>query len=137
MDESRDREAIPLAEETLVVGKRQVADGRVRVRTHVSEHTELAALDLTHEEVTVERVPIDREVATAPGVRHEGDTLVIPVIEETMVLEKRLILREEVRITLHRSTEHVEEPVVLRTVQAVVERENAPDTPASTPGDPR
>jgi uncharacterized protein (TIGR02271 family) len=136
MAESNDREVIPLAEETLVVGKRQTSS-RVRVRTEVAERIELAQIDLTREDVVVERVPIDREVTSAPGVRHEGDTLVIPVVEEMMVLEKRLVLREEVRITVNRSREYVEKPVVLRTVHAVVERESAPDTPAPAAGDRR
>ena len=132
---SNDREAIPLAEETLVVGKRQVERARVRVRTQVEHRTELAEIDLTREDVSVERVPINCEVETAPGVRHEGDTLVIPVVEEMMVLQKRLVLREEVRITVNRTQEHVAEPVVLRTVHAVVEREDAPDTPTPAEGD--
>ena len=137
MTESDDREAIPLAEETLVVGKRQVEHARVRVRTQVEQRTELAEIDLMREDVHVERVAIDREVESAPGVRHEGDTLVIPVVEEMMVLQKRLVLREEVRITVNRVREHVAEPVVLRTVHAVVERQNAPDTPAPAEGDPK
>ena len=135
MAQSDDRQAIPLAEEILHVGKRQVTGAKVRVRTQVEQRTELAEIDLMREDVAVERVAIDREVATAPTVRHEGDTLVIPVVEEMMVLQKRLILREEVRITVNRVREHVAEPVVLRTVHAVVEREDAPDTPAPAEGD--
>lgn len=43
----------------------------------------------------VTRMPIDAEVTTPPGVRVEGDTTIVPVIEEVLVVEKRLILKEE------------------------------------------
>jgi uncharacterized protein (TIGR02271 family) len=33
------------------------------------------------------------------AARQEGDTLIIPVYEEILVVEKRLVLKEEIRIT--------------------------------------
>ncbi len=51
---------------------------------------------------SIERVPVNRIVAESPSQRQEGDTLVLPVVEEVIVVEKRLMLREEIRITPHR-----------------------------------
>jgi hypothetical protein len=47
-------------------------------------------------------VQIDRIVAEPPVQRQEGDTLILPVVEEVLVVEKRLMLREEIRITRRR-----------------------------------
>ncbi len=52
----------------------------------------------------IEHVQIDRIVAEAPPQRQEGDTLILPVVEEVLVMEKRLMLREEIRITRRRET---------------------------------
>lgn len=115
-------ERIPLVEERLHVSTRAVETGRVRVRTVVDEHTEYARADLFREAVQIEHVPIDREVTAVPIVREEGDTLVFPVVEEVLVIEKRLFLKEEVRITRTRSAEAFEQPVTVRSTRAVVDR---------------
>lgn len=115
-------ERIPLVEERLSVSTRAVETGRVRVRTVVDEHTEYARADLFRDAVQVERVPVDREVTAVPIVREEGDTLIFPVVEEVLVIEKRLILKEEVRLTRTRSAEAFEQPVTVRSTRAVVDR---------------
>lgn len=129
-DEER-TEVLPLAEEVVHTGKREVVSGRVRVRTITQQHEELVAQELARESVEVERVPVDREVDAVPEVRQEGDVTIVPVVEETLVVEKRLVLKEEVHIRRSRSVENVETPVVLRRQEAVVERLDADDNPAS------
>jgi stress response protein YsnF len=52
----------------------------------------------------------------------EEDTLIIPVLEEVLVVEKRLLLKEEVRITTRRVETHAPKRVVLRREEATVER---------------
>jgi stress response protein YsnF len=47
---------------------------------------------------------------------------IIPVLEEVLVVEKRLVLKEEVHIRSTTSGEDVEVPVTLRRQRAVVER---------------
>lgn len=116
-------EAIPLVEETVSVGKRQIATGRVRVRTVTDTVEELAHADVQRESVEVTRVPIDRMVETAPEIRTDGDVTIVPVLEEVLVVEKRLVLKEELHIRRHVETEAVEVPVSLRKQHAVVERE--------------
>ena len=110
-------------QEDVSITTRMVETGRVRVSTKTVEHIDYARADLYQEAVHVEHVPIGREVAVAPPVREEGDTIIIPIIEEIMVVEKRLVLREEVRITRTRTVEAFEEPVTLRSMVADVERE--------------
>ena len=122
-------EVIPLVEETATVGKRQVVTGRVRVQTVTDTIEEVAQANVQRESVEVTRVPIDRMVDTAPEVRTEGDVTILPVVEEVLVVEKRLLLKEELHIRRRVETETVEVPVTLRKQRAVVERE--------TPDDPR
>jgi uncharacterized protein (TIGR02271 family) len=119
---------IPLAEETATVGKRQVVTGRVRVQTVTDTVEELAHADVQQETVEVTRVPIDRIVETTPEIRTEGDLTIVPVLEEVLVVEKRLVLKEELHIRRRATTETVEVPITLRKQRAVVERID-PDKP--------
>ncbi|MGH8301144.1 MAG: YsnF/AvaK domain-containing protein [Steroidobacteraceae bacterium] len=133
MAEPPDREArLPLAEEHVAVHKRTVEKGRVRIRTVVEESTRWVTDSLTSEHVQVERVPVEREVEAVPPIRQEGDTTIIPVVDEVLVIERRLVLREELHVRKERRVEKVEEPVTLRTMHAVVEREMRPSGTEST-----
>lgn len=116
-----DDPAIRIVEEIAKVSTRDIVTGRVRVSTAVDRFEELAGADLQSETVEVSRVPVNREVDVAPVVRTEGDVTIIPIVEEVLVVEKRLILKEEVHIRKTVVTEHVEEPVSLRRQRAVVE----------------
>jgi len=121
-------EVIPLVEEAAIIGKREVLTGRVRVQTVTDTVEELARADVQRETVEVTRVPVDRMVETAPEIRTEGDVTIVPVLEEVLVVEKRLVLKEELHIRRRVETETVEVPVTLRKQRAIVERE-APDDP--------
>lgn len=124
MDEYRSTtEVIPLFEERLRVDKVERDEFRVVIKTKVSERTEYAELDLQGQAVVVERTPINRVVDKAPSIRQEGDTLVVPVIEEIMVVEKRLLLKEEIRVRQETVTRRTREPVVLRSEEASVDKQ--------------
>ena len=120
-------EMIPLVEEQIDVSKRETERGRVVIRTHIEEREERAELDLHQEEVSVERVPVGRPVETAPPVREEDGVLIVPVLEEQLVIQTRLILKEEIRITRKSHTERVSEPVRLRAERAEVVRLKDPN----------
>lgn len=107
----------------MAVHKRTVEKGRVRIRTVVDESTRWVTDSLTSEHVLIEHVAIDREVEAVPPIRQEGDTTVIPVVDEILVLERRLVLKEELHVRKERRVQRIEEPVTLRTMRAVVERE--------------
>jgi stress response protein YsnF len=117
-----DREVIPVVEERAVVLKRKKLTGGMRVRTVVREDEEAIDEPLTTEEVEVERVPLDRWVDAPVPVRQEGLTTIITLLEEVVVVEKRLRATEEVRITKRRTTRQASQHVTLRREEAVVER---------------
>src|SRR5688500_3585516 len=115
-------ETIPLAEEQIEISKRAVERGRVIVRTWVEEREELAEAALRQEDVTVEHVPVGRPVDVSPPVREEDGILIVPVLEERLVVTTQLILKEEIRITRRSRTEVAREPVRLRSERAEVIR---------------
>jgi len=55
------------------------------------------------DEVAVERVPVNRLVDQMPETRQDGDVLIVPVVEEVLTIQKRLLLKEEVRIQRRRN----------------------------------
>jgi uncharacterized protein (TIGR02271 family) len=116
-------ERIPIVEEQATIAKRAVEGGRVRVHVGVEEREQMLRETLSHEEVEVERVPVDREVSAMPAIREEGDVTIVPVVEEILVVERRLRLKEELHIRKVRRTEEVEVPVTVRATRATVERE--------------
>lgn len=114
---------IPLVEERLSASTRKVETGRVRVRTHVDERIEVVRQKLERDEVEIERVPINREITDMPKVREEKGVTIVPVVEEVLVVEKKLMLVEEIRLHRKRSYEKYERPVTLRAQRAEIERE--------------
>ena len=129
MADERTAEVIPLIEEELHLEKRSVASGKVRVRTLTEVTEEVARATLDGESVEVTRVPVGREVTTAPSVRTEDDMVIVPVLEEVLVVEKRLVLKEELHIRRQATQETVEVPVTLRKQRGVVDRLSAEGHP--------
>ena len=115
---------LSLIEEQLVIDKRAVRDGSVRVSTKTEFVTEAAEARLDSENVEVTRVAIGREVSEAPAVRTDGDVTIVPVMEEVLVVEKRLMLVEEIHIRRVATTEDVTIPVELRKQRATIERDD-------------
>ena len=116
---------IPVIEEQLAVGTRVVETGRgVRIHKTVSEQPVTIDERLARDEVEVRHVPVDRIVALeeAPATRYEGETLVVPVLEEVLVVERRLRIKEELHITRVRHEEHYRDTVSLKAERIVVER---------------
>ena len=122
---------MPLLAEALVVARRRThRTVRVTTVTHEHEHEQFVDEALTHERVEIERVPIGRTVEAVPPIREEGDTTILPVVVEVVVVERRLVLKEEVRIRRLRSTERHQQVVTLRTQDAVITRTEAAPQPA-------
>ena len=127
----QDDDVLPIVTETATLQKRDVVTGRVRVQTQTQAHEELVSAALEQSDVEVTRVPVDREIDAAPSVRTEGGVTIVPVVEEILVVEKRLVLREEIHIRQTTRTQSVEVPVTLRKQHAVVDR----DAPATNPNE--
>src|SRR3954471_13403017 len=128
------RVTVPVVEERAVVRKRKRVTGAVRVRTEVRTTEQVVDAPLAVERVEVERVPLDRWVDAPVPVRQEGDTTVVTLHEEVVVVEKRLRATEEGRMTRRTSTRHSEERVTLRREEAVVERLDAAEPGDGDPG---
>ena len=84
----------------------------------------------------MERVPIGRVIDAVPPVREEGDTTVLPVVVEEVVVQRRLVLKEEIRIRRLRSTGRHRETVVLREQEAVITRTGAGEAAGDVPAPP-
>jgi uncharacterized protein (TIGR02271 family) len=113
---------IALHAEDLTVSKLQAAGDIVQVRTVTREHETVVDETLNHERVQIERRPIGRQVEAIPPVRQEGDTTILSVVEETLIIARRLILKEEVHIRRLHVLERHQEAVVLRKQEAVITR---------------
>jgi len=111
---------LPVIEEQAEIRKEQVETGKVRIETRVTEHTEVIDEPLIQEDVTVERVPIHRRVNAPLPIRYEGDTMIVPLLEEVVVVTKELMLKEELRITRRKTTIHQPQEVTLRREEAHV-----------------
>ena len=122
---------VPLHTEDLAVSRREVTGDTTRVGVITRERDHQIDEELTHQRIEVERVPIGRVTDIVPPVRQQGDTTIMSVVEEVIVVERRLILKEEVHIRRVRSTEHHRETVVLRDQDAVITRTEAGEPEAA------
>jgi len=103
-DDSAGRPAAPAAADQVTSAEKPVA----RASNGEFVHDEA----LFSDDVTVERVAVNRLLDAPVETRQEGDTTVIPVMEEVLTIQKRLLLKEEVRITRKRT--EVREPRKIR-----------------------
>ncbi|NJO05130.1 MAG: YsnF/AvaK domain-containing protein [Chloroflexaceae bacterium] len=113
---------LPIIEEEIEVGRRVVETGKVRLTKHVNQWEEEINESVLQEEVEIERVPVNRLIDAPADIRNEGGTTIIPVMEEVLVVEKRIRLKEEVHITLRRTTSLETQRVTVRKEEVDVER---------------
>jgi len=112
---------LSLAAEAAVVSKR-VRRTLVRASRTTSSRSEAVEVDLKHEQVVIERVPVGRVVDSVPPVRQEGDVTIMSVVEEELVVVRRLILKEEVHVRRVQTTVPHTETVTLRQQHVTVTR---------------
>jgi len=107
---NEDEVRVQRTEEELRVGTRERKAGSIRVRKRVRTDRERIEVPTRHEEVSVERVPVEGEASEAEIGAEEA---MVPVTEEEIVVHKRPVLKEEVRIRkdVVEETEVVEEDV--------------------------
>jgi uncharacterized protein (TIGR02271 family) len=121
-DRSTDSAVIPVMQEELQVGKRVIETGRVRINKTVDERVEVVDEPLVIEDFDIERVPVNRVIDKPAEVEYEGDTVLLPVMEEELVVEKRLILKEIIRVTRRKEKINRPQRVRLRSEEVTVER---------------
>ncbi len=141
--------AIPVMQEEMRIDKRTVDTGKgLRVRKTVTDREHLIDQPLFEDELLVEHVQVGQLVAVSslPVTRYEGDTLIVPVFEEVLIVEKRTRLKEELRITRRKREVHAPQRVALKSEQVSVERfdetnnpnnPDEPNEPNDSPGVPQ
>jgi uncharacterized protein (TIGR02271 family) len=109
--EDEDELRVQRTEEELRAGTRERQAGALNVRKRVRTDRERIEVPTRREEVTVDRVPVEGEAATEAEIG--DDEVSIPLTEEEVVVEKRPVVKEEVRIRkdVVEDTEVVEEDV--------------------------
>jgi uncharacterized protein (TIGR02271 family) len=114
---------IPVIEEKVEVTKKVIEKARVRVSKTVHEKTESFEVPLSSEEIVVKRVPKNEIVDVVPtGVRYEGEVMIIPVLKEVAVVEKRIMLVEEIHVIKNKHQHTETKEVVVRNEEVQVER---------------
>jgi len=125
MPDDNDQQRLALVEEEARIAKQEIVTGKVTVRTVSEDIQQIVREHLNQETVEVTRVPVNREIDKPPEVRTVDGVLIVPVLEERLVIEKRLVLAEELHIRRKLAREEVETPVTLRKQRAEVVREPA------------
>ena len=126
--EGQEALVVPVVEESLALSKRTLDRGAVRVHMTVGEREVVIDEPLAEDRVTVERVAINQPIDKPVRSRVEGDTTIIPVMKEVILVRKQLMLVEEVRLTKTRVEVRQPQTVVLRTEEARIERVDGLDT---------
>jgi len=96
-DTTDSQETVTRSEEELHTGTRQREAGQVRVRKYVDTEEAQTTVPTSREEVSVERVPVS-EGSAAEADFSEGE-ITVPIVEEEAVVEKRPVVKEELRIS--------------------------------------
>jgi uncharacterized protein (TIGR02271 family) len=124
-----DERTLQLREEELTARKQTVETGEVTLSKDVVTEQQTLNVPVTHEEVTIERHPIERRPSDQP-VRETGETISVPVHEEQVSAEKRTVVYEEVGVDKRavQETEHVSDTV--RREELVVDKEGSVDVDA-------
>jgi uncharacterized protein (TIGR02271 family) len=112
---------VPVIAEELDVQKRVVETRKVRISKVIHEHETVVDEPLFRDEVEVERVLVHRPVEEPITVRYEDDTIIVPIMEEVLVVQKHLILKEELHIRKRRVETHQPQQVTLRREEAHIE----------------
>ena len=123
----RDTEVIPVAEEELHVGKRDVSHGRVRVRSYVVERPVEEQVSLREERVSVERRPVEgsmRSGAASGDELFRERTVELDETSEEAVVSKEARVKEElvVKKNVEQRTETVSDTVRRTEVDVEDER---------------
>ncbi len=118
-------DTLKLVQEELSIIKRHVSAGSLRVSTRTLTHDELAETTLKRDVLDVTRVSVGHFVDVPPTVRTEGDTTIVPIVEERLVTVKQIYLIEELHIRHSVEQKTVQETVALRSQHAVVEHVDA------------
>lgn len=117
---------IPVIEERARIEKEIVERAVVKVDTFITEHDETISEALMHEEIEIRHVAVNAPVDAMPAVKQDGDIVIIPIVEERIVVSKRLFLKEELHVHRRTVSKNATIPVKLRSTEVAVHRERSP-----------
>ena len=118
-------DVLRLSVEEASITKQPRQGATVRVAAITREQTVELDETIHHERVEVERVLMDVAVDAMPDIRVEGDTTIIPIVEEVLIVTRGLRLKEEVRLRRIRSATPHRATVTVRAQEAVITRTEA------------
>jgi uncharacterized protein (TIGR02271 family) len=116
---------VPVIQEEIVAGTRRVKTGSVRVEKQVEKRLRKIEAPLIRDEFEVKRVAVNRVVAEAPPVRTRGDTVIVPILEEELIVTKRLVLVEEIHLIKRRTKKRITKEIEVARETARVRRMDA------------
>ncbi|RYE29224.1 MAG: DUF2382 domain-containing protein [Sphingobacteriaceae bacterium] len=103
VEEESSAKKIALIEEHLKIDVKQVETGLVQLHKKVVSEVVTQQIPVLSEEILIEHKPVNQYIENLPAVRVEGDTTIISVVKEVLVVEKRLLLVEEIHLTKTRT----------------------------------
>lgn len=113
---------IPVIEETPVIRKKKVDTEQVRIRKTVQQTPKIVEESLAREEVRIERKTVNELRQEPAQPRTEGNVYIIPVQEEILVVEKKILVREEIRIEKIHVQHNEKVTVQLRSEEVTIDR---------------
>ncbi|MGA0557668.1 YsnF/AvaK domain-containing protein [Larkinella sp. VNQ87] len=119
--------SIPIIEENLQVGKREVTTGGARIRSRIVERPIEETLRLRHERVNVERTPVDRPATAADLANFQESEIELTERAEVPVVNKEARVVEEV--SLNKEIEERDETIRDSVRRTEVDVDNLTDDP--------
>jgi uncharacterized protein (TIGR02271 family) len=119
---------IPVMQEEVNIGKKIIEKGRVKISKVVKEESEVLNLPTISEQVHIRRIPVNKIIENTPeSVRYEGNTMIISVLQEVTVVEKKLLLVEEIHLTKTSVSSEETKEITLRREEINIERSDNKD----------
>jgi len=126
-------QTVPILAEEVTLGKRR-HESVVRIAKKVLTRDVIVDDPLIRDTFEIRRVPVNKIIAEPVEPRQEGDVFIVPIFEEVLVTEKRLLLREEVHIVRTREEVHEPRRVTLRREEVEVQRRPRGESTEQQPG---
>ncbi|MGE9752555.1 YsnF/AvaK domain-containing protein [Bacillus inaquosorum] len=109
---TKEEKTMPLREEQLKVGKEDVQTGEVEIGKEVKTEQRDMDIPVRHDEIYVERRPVDENTADASPV-NDSETVRVPIVEEKLEVTKKPVVTDEVVVGKRtvEENEHISETV--------------------------
>jgi uncharacterized protein (TIGR02271 family) len=120
---SIDEKTFPVIQEEVIIEKKLTETGKVRISKKVLEENKRVEVSSFSEEIDVEHVEMNKYIDKTPEIRYEGDKMIIPVVKEVVVIEKRLLLVEELHVNKRKVETKVQQEIPIKREEVHIERE--------------